>query len=156
MMFDFDSIIAEEDVKDENQIFLSYTDAWAAPEQKMAKYRKSICKATDLFAIGEIIFHRVMGRHSCADERFDFSKYAYDREAKIFENVNPRVFRALDELFHKTLCCAPANRIQTADELIVLLDEIIPLSYCTYNALLALERNIWQMKLQQKLILQEN
>ena len=128
MMFDFDSIIAEEDVKDENQIFLSYTDAWAAPEQKMAKYRKSICKATDLFAIGEIIFHRAMGRHSCADERFDFSKYAYDRNAKIFENVNPRVFGLLDDLFHKTLCCAPTNRIQTADELIVLLDEIIPLA----------------------------
>ena len=126
MMFDFDSVVSEADV--EKTVLLSYTDSWAAPEQKMAKYRKSICKATDLFAIGEIIFHRVMGRHSCADERFDFSKYAYDRNAKIFENVNPRVFRALDELFHKTLCCAPANRIQTAEELIVLLDEIIPLA----------------------------
>ena len=126
MMFDFDSVVPEADV--EKTVLLSYTDSWAAPEQKMAKYRKSICKATDLFAIGEIIFHRVMGRHSNADERFDFSKYAYDRDAKIFENVNPRVFRLLDNLFHKTLCCAPTNRIQTADELIVLLDEIIPLA----------------------------
>ena len=126
MMFDFDSVVPEADV--EKTVLLSYTDSWAAPEQKMAKYRKSICKATDLFAIGEIIFHRIMGRHSCADERFDFSKYAYDRYAKIFENVNPRVLRLLDDLFHKTLCCAPTNRIQTADELIVLLDEIIPLA----------------------------
>ena len=126
MMFDFDSVVLEADV--EKTVLLSYTDSWAAPEQKMAKYRKSICKATDLFAIGEIIFRRVMGRHSNADERFDFSKYAYDRDAKIFENVNPRVFGLLDDLFHKTLCCAPANRIQTADKLISMLDEIIPLA----------------------------
>lgn len=126
MMFDFDSVVSEADV--EKTVLLSYTDSWAAPEQKMAKYRKSICKATDLFAIVEIIFHRVMGRHSNADERFDFSKYAYDRDAKIFENVNSRVFSALDKLFRKTLCCAPANRIQTAKELITLLDEIIPLA----------------------------
>ena len=126
MMFDFDSVIPAVDV--EKTVLLSYTDSWAAPEQKMAKYRKSICKATDLFAIGEMIFYRVMGRHSNADERFDFSKYVYDRNAKIFENVNPQVFRALDKLFHKTICCAPANRVQTAKELITLLDEIIPLA----------------------------
>lgn len=126
MMFDFDSVVPEIDV--EKTVLLSYTDSWAALEQKIAKYRKSICKATDLFAIGEMIFYRVMCRHSNADEHFDFSKYAYDRNAKIFENVNPQVFRGLDELFHKTLCCAPANRIQTTDELISMLDEIIPLA----------------------------
>lgn len=123
MMFDFDSVIPEADV--ENMVFLSYTDSWAAPEQKMAKYRKSICKATDLFPIGEMIFYRVMGRHSNADERFDFSEYAYDRDAKIFENVNPKVFRSLDELFHKTICCTPANRVQTAEELIEQINSII-------------------------------
>lgn len=126
MMFDFDSVVPEADV--EKTVLLSYTDSWAAPEQKMAKYRKSICKATDLFAIGEMIFYRIMGRHSNADERFDFSTYAYDRDAKIFKNVNPQIFRVLDKLFHKTICCAPANRVQNAEELIALLDKIIPLA----------------------------
>ena len=126
IMFDFDSVVLEKDV--EKTVLLSYTDSWAAPEQKMAKYRSSICKATDLFAIGEIIFHRVMGRHSNLDERFDFSKYVYDKETKIFENVNPQVFRLLDELFHKTICCAPAQRFQTAAELIAQLDRLIPLA----------------------------
>jgi len=126
MMFDFDSVVRKDEV--EKMVLLSYTDSWAAPEQKMTKYRKSICEATDLFAIGEIIFHRVMGRHSNPDERFDFSKYIYNRNAKIFENSNPQVFRVLDKLFHKTLCCVPANRVQSANELIDLLDEIIPLA----------------------------
>lgn len=146
MMFDFDSVVPETDV--ESIVLLSYTDSWAAPEQKMAKYRKNICKATDLFAIGEIIFYRVMGRHSSTDERFDFSKYAYNRDAEIFANVNPKVFKKLDELFHRTICCAPVNRLQSAEDLIDLLDEIIPLAYCTYNGLLAFERNNFQMKLQ--------
>lgn len=126
MMFDFDSVVPEADV--EKTVLFSYTDSWAAPEQKMAKYRKSICKATDLFAIGEMIFYRIMGRHSNADERFDFSTYAYDMDARIFKNVNPKVFKKLDELFHKIICCAAANRVQNAEELIALLDEIIPLA----------------------------
>ena len=146
MMFDFDSVVPEADV--EKTVLLSYTDSWAAPEQKMAKYRKSICKATDLFAIGEMIFYRIMGRHSNADEHFDFSTYAYDMDARIFKNVNPKVFKKLDELFHKTICCAPINRLQNAEDLIDLLDETIPLAYSTYNGLLSFERNNYQMKLQ--------
>ena len=123
MMFDFDSVVPVADV--EKMITLSYTDMWAAPEQKMAKHRHSICKATDLFAIGEIIFYRVMGRHSTTDERFDFSRYDYDKKAKIFENVNARIYRLLDELFRKTICMAPSNRFQTAGELINQLNSII-------------------------------
>ena len=126
IMFDFDSVVLEKDV--EKTVFLSYTDSWAAPEQKMAKYRKSICKATDLFAIGEMIFYRVMGRHSNANERFDFSKYDYDRNAKIFENVNVQVHGLLEELFHRTICISPSNRFQTAEELIALLEKNIPLA----------------------------
>ena len=73
MMFDFDSVVPQTDIK--KMVQLSYTDSWAAPEQTMDKYREAICPATDLFAIGEIIFCRIMGRHSTFDERFDFSTY---------------------------------------------------------------------------------
>lgn len=126
MMFDFDSVVPQSDV--EKMVLLSYTDSWAAPEQKMAKYRQSICKATDLFAVGEIIFYRIMGRHSTSDERFDFSKYEYDKDAPLFRNINPKVFHLLNELFHKTLCYSPSARYQSAKELGELLDKAIILA----------------------------
>ena len=48
MMFDFDSVVHLNDVM--NLATLSYTDAWAAPEQKLSKhqeYKEQICQATD-------------------------------------------------------------------------------------------------------------
>ncbi len=126
IMFDFDSVVAEVDVK--AGIALTCTEEWAAPEQKVARYRKDIGKATDLYAIGEMIFYRIMGRHSTLDDRYDFSEYEYNKNAEIFKNINPKIFGLLDELFHRTLCCVPRNRFQLADELIVLLNKIIPLA----------------------------
>lgn len=127
MMFDFDSVVLESEV--EKIVFLSYTDSWAAPEQKMAKYSKYICRATDLFAIGEILFYKIFGRHSQDDNRFSFSEYQYDNENTMLKNVNPKVFSILTEIFHHTICNVASWRYQTAEELIEKLDEIIKFAH---------------------------
>lgn len=126
MMFDFDSVVYKDDV--DALISLSYTDAWAAPEQKMQKYRNQICNATDFFSIGEIIFCKLFGRHSTEEDRYSFSQYEYAAENKLFENVNPKVFPMITELFHKTLSCSVKKRYQYAKELIAKLDELIELT----------------------------
>ena len=126
MMFDFDSVTPIDDIN--AIISSSYTDTWAAPEQKMPKYRTQICESTDLFAIGEIIFFRLFGRHSEEGDRYSFSQYAYSTENTLFENVNPGVFPMITELLHKTLSCSAKKRYQNADQLILQLDKIIELS----------------------------
>ena len=126
MMFDFDSVVLESDV--EKMVMLSYTGSWAAPEQKMAKYSKYICKATDLFAIGEILFYKIFGRHSQDDNRFSFSEYQYDNENTMLKNVNPKVFSILTEIFHHTICNVASRRYQTAEELVKKLDESIEIA----------------------------
>lgn len=126
MMFDFDSVTPIKDFK--AIISSSYTDVWAAPEQKMPKYRNQICKATDFFAIGEIIFFKLFGKHSEEKDRYSFSQYEYSVENKLFENVNPRVFPIITELFHKTLSCSAKKRYQNAGELIEQLEKIIPMA----------------------------
>ena len=146
MLFDFDSVIE----KSNKMIIpaISYTKDWAAPEQLLPYKRNSICEATDLFSIGEIIFTKIFGRHSTQTERRSFAEYDIDYNADIFKNVSPKVVPLIKELFRHTLCAVPTKRYQTAEELIDLLDEIIPLSYCTYNSLLTIKRNDYQMKLQ--------
>ena len=126
MLFDFDSVIEKSNKM--NVPALSYTKDWAAPEQLLPYRRNSICEATDLFSIGEIIFAKIFGRHSTQAERRSFAEYDIDYKAPIFENVNPKVVPLIKELFRHTLCAVPARRYQTANELIKQLDKIVALS----------------------------
>ena len=125
MMFDFDSVVHKHDFA--SLITSSYTDTWAAPEQIISKYRNKICEATDLFAIGEIVFFKLFGRHSTDDERYSFSRYEYLDE-KLLKTVNPKVFPLLTEFFQKTLCRVPAQRFRTAEDLVQKLDELLKLT----------------------------
>lgn len=127
MMFDFDSVTPINDV--DAIISSSYTDVWAAPEQKMPKYRSKICKATDLFAIGEIIFFKLFGKHSTENDRYSFSQYKYPLKSKKFENANPGALSLITELLNKTLSCSVKKRYQNAAQLVKQLDKIIELSY---------------------------
>lgn len=126
LLFDFDSVIEESKKKEYSA--LSYTKTWAAPEQLLPNRRDKICKATDLFAIGEMIFDRIFGRHSMDRERRSFAKIDFDYDAEIFKNVNPKVFPLLRDLLRHTICNVIEKRYQTAGELIAALNEIIPLA----------------------------
>ena len=127
MLFDFDSVVAMDDVRTSKA--LSCTKTWAAPEQLLSDKRKAICPATDLFAIGEILFVQLLGRHSTQAERRSFvKKYDYDYEADIFKDVNPKVFALLNELLSHTICNVVSKRYQSSDELITKLNEIIKIA----------------------------
>lgn len=125
-IFDYDSVTPKKDVI--HSAFLSYTQSWAAQEQILPNRRNRICEATDLFAIGEILFHKLMGRHSESHERRSFSSYRFDYSADIFEGVNPRVFGMLEDILRHTICNKCADRYQTASELLETLTDAIELA----------------------------
>ena len=132
LLFDFDSLVpfSVENGKcviGEN-VLVSYTTEYAPIELLTASRRGRICKATDIYEIGEIFFEKLMGRHSTALEHNVWSDYEYDRSAQIFENVNPKVISLLNELFAHTLCNDVNMRYQSIDELIECLEKIIVLS----------------------------
>lgn len=123
ILFDFDSVLEKKHIALAHS--LSYTKDWAAPEQLLPYKRRSICEATDLFSIGEIIFTKIFGRHSTQAERRSFAEYEIDYNADVFKNVNPKVVHLIKELFKHTICSVVKNRYQTTEELIEMLDEII-------------------------------
>lgn len=123
MLFDFDSVVEKENILSGGG--LSYSKAWAAPEQFLPGYEKNICEATDLFAVGEIIFFALFGRHSSRTERRSFAEYSFDYEADIFQNMNPRVFPLLGDLLRHTICSVPYKRYQTAEKLRTQLTKIV-------------------------------
>lgn len=127
MLFDFDSVTPMSEISTSKA--LSCTKTWAAPEQLLPEKRKSIGPWTDLFAIGEIIFVQLFGRHSTSAERRSFvSKYAYDHNAEIFKDMNPKVFPLLDDLLCHTICGVVGKRYQSTDELIAKLNELAELT----------------------------
>ena len=132
MLFDFDSVTAKADVI--RSPALSRTRSWAAPEQISPGKREGICEATDLFAVGEMIFWQLFrdengkNRHSEPEERRSFSRYDFDLRSVILENVDPRVLPMLEDLLHHTICGLAKQRYQSADELIAKLDEVIRLA----------------------------
>lgn len=126
VMFDFDSVIKKKDVAD--AAFLSYTQSWAAQEQILPYRRNQICEATDIFAIGEILFYKLMGRHSYPHERTTFAYYSFDGSSKLLEGVNPRIFPLLSEIFKHTICNVVGKRYQNTSELLEKLEEAILLA----------------------------
>ena len=126
MLFDFDSVVEKE--KTSSIEGLSYTKDWAAPEQLAVALRRRICEATDLYAVGEILFFKIFDRHALTEERRPFAEYDFDTGASFFQNVNPQAFPLLTDLLHHTICSSVKGRYQSANELLTALDQIIKLA----------------------------
>lgn len=122
VLFDMDTVTAMDDIMSGRAKYVSYSDEWAAPEQKQGKISK-LCPATDLFSIGAILFEKVMGRPVCAADMGMFADWEF--EGELFENVNPKIKRLLRSIFHKTLAANTSRRYQSANLMIADLDDAI-------------------------------
>ena len=119
---DFDSVREKKDISFGNS--LSYTKSWAAPEQKNPYSVDKICEATDVFAVGEMVFWVVFGRHSCNKEHRSNSKYIFE-DSRYDELKRNRVCDLLKKLFAGTIRSSVNNRFDTMEPVILLLEKII-------------------------------
>ncbi|MDY5948954.1 MAG: tetratricopeptide repeat protein, partial [Oscillospiraceae bacterium] len=126
MFFDFDSLLTKGEILSGSSV--SYTKSWAAPELLLPGRRSKLCEATDIFSIGEIMFYQIFGRHSSPEERRSFANYEFEPNAEIFKDADQSIFKLLSELFSKTICGVISKRYTSADELIEMLDKLLPLA----------------------------
>lgn len=123
VLFDVDTVVARDGIQSGNLRSVSYSKEFAAPEQKMQQIKK-LCPATDLFAVGAVLFERVMNRPVDSSDSSMFATWEYDERFDA-KKVNPKVKRLLTEIFHKTLAANVKRRYQSADELAGALDELV-------------------------------
>jgi serine/threonine protein kinase len=122
ILFDMDTVIAEADIKSGKIRCVSYSQSCAAPEQKQGNIAK-VCPATDIFAIGAILFEKIFGRQV---QSFDMGIFAdWDFENNLLNTINPKIKRILRNIFRKTLAANVKRRYQNTDELLIDLDEAI-------------------------------
>lgn len=120
ILFDLDSVTAMEDICSGKVQCVSYSDGWAAPEQKQGNLSK-ISPATDIFAIGAILFEKVMGRQVSPADMSVFADWDFDND--LFDEVNPKIKRLLRGIFHKTLAANVKRRYQSADDLATIIEQ---------------------------------
>ncbi|MBR5090456.1 MAG: protein kinase [Ruminiclostridium sp.] len=122
---DFDSI--RETSGDDEQKAYSYTRDWAAPEQINPYSAEKISESSDIYAIGEIAFFLLFGRHSIESEHRGFSKYPFDKCKREFRKyaIRTDICNMFTELFRNTLRSSPSNRYSDAGQLIRILEKIV-------------------------------
>lgn len=118
-LFDIDTVILKDAVIQSSVV--SYSEGYAAPEQ-LLKQKDKLSEATDIFAIGAVLFEKIISR---TVSNADLSPFATWEYTNFEDNLNPRIFRLLTRFFHKTLCANVKKRYQNIRELINDLNEII-------------------------------
>ena len=125
MLFDLDSAVSRTALS--RGIKLYYSQAWAPPELKLPSLYGEICEATDLYAIGELLFHQLFGRHSQPEERRPSAVFDF-QGVPLLGDTGPETFRVLDKILRGTLSTSPERRYQKAGELLETLDEFLTIS----------------------------
>ena len=122
ILFDMDSVVPMRDIQSGTIKQYSYTEEWAAPEQRQGEVLK-LSPASDIYAIGAILFYKVMGRHADCSDAGMFSRWKFD--SSLFEEIDPKIKRQLTNIFRKTVSANPKRRYQNTKELVHDLEDAV-------------------------------
>lgn len=126
VLFDFDSLVDSNKLNDENEVRISCSGGFSAPELVRGDGR--IGKMTDIFSIGAVIFFKMFGKTPGYWERGWDANYNYEESAFPDERYQPRLFYELTKFFHKTISSSRYLRYQDMGEVITALEELEKLS----------------------------
>lgn len=126
VLFDFDSLLEIKNLEGENEVRISCSKGFSAPELVQGD-RKKIGTVTDIYSIGAVIFYKIFGKTPGVWDRT--WNAAYDFSTIFFpdERYQPKLFQKLTEFFHKTLSAA-VLRYQNMKEVIAALEELEKIS----------------------------
>ena len=122
---DFDSV--RDMAETAESTIISYTRAWAAPEQTAPFAAGRITQSADIYTVGELVFYLLFGRHSADPEHRGFSKYPFDecrRESRRFTD-RPDIRTLFTKFFRGTIRSAASNRFSDIGEVLKLLERLV-------------------------------
>lgn len=129
MLFDFDSLILKEDLKNRTVVSFPYSKGYSAPELSASKEKQwKISEAADIYSIGAVVFDKLFGRTPDPLDRSINSSYDFTLMNNKDERYQPDLFRELTVFFHKTVTSSISHRYKDMDEVISALEQLISLS----------------------------
>ena len=125
--FDFDSLVAKEDIINLPNSYISYSEGYAAHELKNKK-KELISETTDIYAIGAIVFTKLWGREPKATDCRLFSKFDFENMQYGDKTYDSKLYDVLTDFLRRTLSTSAKVRIKSTDEVNALLENLIVLS----------------------------
>ena len=126
VLFDFDSLLRIEDLKNGDEIHLSCSPGFSAPELLQGDAGR-IGATADIFSIGAVIFYKIFAKTPGAWDLAWNAAYDFSAIAFADDRYQPKLFPKLTEFFHKTFSAA-VLRYQTMEEVTAALQELEKLS----------------------------
>lgn len=123
ILFDFDSLLSIAQLKSDDEIYMSFSDGFSAPELVQGR-RNKIGKATDIYSIGAIVFYKIFGRTPNRMDGNIGAVYDYSKMNYADMRYQPVFYRKLDEFFHKTISTSIAHRY---NDLSVMTEDLVEL-----------------------------
>lgn len=126
-LFDFDSLQSVKTLHDGENLLISYSEGFSAPEQVHKKLNK-IGFHTDIYSIGAILFYKLFNRKP---DFIDGSQTTiYDFSLMNYQDIRyqPGFFRKLAEFLRRTIALSISSRWSKIAVVIEKLDELIKLS----------------------------
>ena len=122
---DFDSV--RDVYETAESAIISYTRAWAAPEQTSPFAAGRITQSADIYTVGELVFYLLFGRHSADSEHRGFSKYSFYECRKGFCRFTdrPDIQSLFTQIFRGTIRSAASNRFSDIGEVVKLLGQLV-------------------------------
>lgn len=127
LLFDFDSVIAQEELVSRGRFRLSFSEGFSAPEQIQGEIEK-IGTYTDIYSIGALLFYKLFGRKPNADDCRIYSKYNFATMRYASNMYQPKLYRVLETFLRKTLSVAVVSRWHEMQQVIECLNELIELA----------------------------
>ena len=122
-LFDMDTFLSFDEIKNGTVRCVSYSEDWAAPEVKSRRFNK-LCAATDIFSIGVVLFERIMKHMPDCLDSASYAEWDFD-ERFAPDKVNPKVKRLISDIFHKTLSASIKKRYRSTEDLSKALNELL-------------------------------
>ena len=116
-LLDFDSILPV-NYEDRNtwDYKICFTRGFAPVEQQEGDLRK-IGKWSDIYSIGALFFYMIFGRTPSARDCSAYAVYDFSQSICSKAHYSSRLYRNLEEIFHKTLASYYKDRYQNVPEL---------------------------------------
>ncbi|HBN56475.1 MAG TPA: serine/threonine protein kinase [Lachnospiraceae bacterium] len=127
LLFDFDSVAAMEKLKENACCRIPFSEGFSAPELMLGQLAR-IGYHTDIYSVGAVAFYKIFGRKPEAEDGRLSAGYDFSRMNYKDTRFQPRLYKKMEEFFHKSLSLSVVSRWSHMDQVIAALDELIRLS----------------------------
>lgn len=123
-LFDFDSTVKKQDLREGKCCRISYSPNYCAPE--LMQYRlERINEKTDIYSVGVMLFVRLFDRTPTIEECRHNAKFDMDQLKETYATYPPRFFTQLANFFHHTMVSTQSMRCDSMQQVVDLLTNLM-------------------------------